>query len=385
MTTTITLLLNGSVFAPQDLGKKDILIAGNKIIAITEPGMLNDVKNIPNNSIINCDGMIITPGFIDCHVHATGGGGENGPTSRTPEAKLSELIESGITSLIGVLGTDSVSRSLENLLVKIRSLQEYGLSAWMYTGAYRYPSPTITGSVMQDIILIDQVIGVGELAISDHRGSYITTPELIRLATDARVAGMLAKKSGTVYCHMGGGKQGLKPILDALDQSDLPITAFLPTHMARNDMLYDQGKEWIAKGGFIDLTANANEEKTFSIINNYKKDNSNLGNILISSDAYGSFPRFNPAGKLIEIGVGKPFTLLEVLKDFINNKWPLDQSLPFFTSNVADYFGFTNKGRIRENFDADILILDKQYSLQYVIANGRVLKTPETVQKGFFD
>lgn len=45
------------------------------------------------------------------HVHITGGGGEAGPASRCPEAQLSKLISAGITTVVGVTGTDSVTRS----------------------------------------------------------------------------------------------------------------------------------------------------------------------------------------------------------------------------------------------------------------------------------
>lgn len=56
-------------------------------------------------------GLIAVPGFVDMHVHVAGGGGEAGPASRTPEARLSELLLAGITTVVGLTGTDSVSRS----------------------------------------------------------------------------------------------------------------------------------------------------------------------------------------------------------------------------------------------------------------------------------
>ena len=45
------------------------------------------------------------------HSHITGGGGEAGPASRCPEARLSELLDAGITTVVGVIGTDTVTRS----------------------------------------------------------------------------------------------------------------------------------------------------------------------------------------------------------------------------------------------------------------------------------
>jgi beta-aspartyl-dipeptidase (metallo-type) len=52
----------------------------------------------------------------------------------------------------------------------------------MYTGAYEYPPPTLTGGVRTDIMHIEQCVGVGEVAVSDSRSSAPTTQELARLA-----------------------------------------------------------------------------------------------------------------------------------------------------------------------------------------------------------
>lgn len=65
--------------------------------------------------------------------------------------------------------------SLENLRVKAVALKDDGLTAYMWSGCYRVPSPTITGSLIRDMVLVDEVVGAGEIAISDHRGSWPST------------------------------------------------------------------------------------------------------------------------------------------------------------------------------------------------------------------
>lgn len=54
----------------------------------------------------------------------TGGGGEGGPLTRAPELNFSELVEGGITSFVGVSGTDSETRPIEALMAKVRSLNQ---------------------------------------------------------------------------------------------------------------------------------------------------------------------------------------------------------------------------------------------------------------------
>ena len=117
------LIKNARVFAPKDLGVKDVLTVGEQIVAIGE----NLAPNLPDTETIDAKGMILTPGFFDQHIHVTGGGGEGGPATRTPEIVLSELIACGTTSVVGVSGTDFTTRSIPNLLAKVRALKAEGV------------------------------------------------------------------------------------------------------------------------------------------------------------------------------------------------------------------------------------------------------------------
>lgn len=223
------LLLNADVYAPEHLGKRDLLIEGEKLTRIEA-----DLRRYASaaDSVTDLHGRKVVPGYIDAHIHITGGGGEQGPASRCPECPLTALTLNGVTSVLGLLGTDGTSRSVENLLYKCRALNEEGVTVWMLTGSYQYPSPVMTGSVVRDIALIDRVVGC-KIALSDHRSSTLTVQELIRLASDVRMGGLISGKAGVLTIHMGSGKKGLKPLLDAIRESDIPVTTFWPTHMGR--------------------------------------------------------------------------------------------------------------------------------------------------------
>ena len=188
------------VYAPESLGRKDVLVAGSKIISIEDEINLSDSSFL---QIINCDGLKLIPGLVDAHVHIAGAGGEGGPSTRTPELQLSMLVEAGVTTVIGCLGTDGMTRSVESVLMKAKGLRAEGVSCWIYTGAYQVPTPTITGEIGKDIATIEEIIGVGEIAVSDHRSSWPTTEELTRITEHARVGGMLGGKAGIVNIHLG--------------------------------------------------------------------------------------------------------------------------------------------------------------------------------------
>ena len=124
------LVKNAEVYAPEYLGKKDVLICGGKIEKIQD-----EIGSLPVEcEVLDAEGKMLTPGFIDQHVHITGGGGEGSFHTRTPELQLSELVENGITTVIGLLGTDGITRSVENLYAKTKALCEEGVSAYMLTG-----------------------------------------------------------------------------------------------------------------------------------------------------------------------------------------------------------------------------------------------------------
>ena len=224
----ITLLKNAEVYAPAYLGKKDVLVIADKVVRIEDE--IIGYEGLPEVQVFDLAGKKLLPGYIDMHMHITGGGGEQGPASRVPEAMLSQITSCGITTVLGLLGTDGVTRSVENLVAKARALTEEGITAYCLTGAYGLPSPTITGSVEKDIMMVPPIIGT-KIAVSDHRSSNPQGEELIAIGSATRRGGMLANVAGLVTMHMGSGVGKLDPLFYALDHSDIPAKNFLPTHM----------------------------------------------------------------------------------------------------------------------------------------------------------
>ena len=246
----LTLFKNAQIYAPQYLGKKDILTGGKTILAISDhfdPPAGLEVHTV------DCNGLRLMPGLIDSHVHITGGGGEGGPASRMPELLLSMMLEGGVTTVIGCLGTDGITRTVESVLMKVKMLRAQGVSAWMYTGAYQVPPPTITGDVAKDIALFEEIIGVGEVAISDHRSSVPSVGELARITASARVAGMIGGKAGIVNMHMGDAIDPFRPIHEVVASTMMGYKQFVPTHCNRNSYIFEDAKEY-GKKGYVDIT-----------------------------------------------------------------------------------------------------------------------------------
>ncbi len=369
--TRLVLLRNGKVFAPEPWGYADICIAGERVLSVTEAATW--VSNMPTVSFDLSDRLIV-PGFIDLHVHLIGGGGEDGSTSRVPEINLSTLTSAGITTAVGVLGTDSITRTPEALLAKVKALRAEGLSAWMYTGAYHLPSPTITGSVSRDLALIDEVLGV-KVAISDHRSSQPTMHELARLAAEARVGGMLGRKPGIVHVHVGPGRAGLNPIVEVCARTEIPMGQFLPTHVSRSSALIAQGIKFVNSGGVIDLTAPSDPKAIVTVVQELVNAGVDLSKVTISSDGNGSRPLFSNDGELIGMTTGTVATLWDSVRTLVvEGVVSLTDALRLITTNPADRLGLSErKGRIEPGVDADIVILDRDLNIDKVFALGRLM------------
>ena len=383
------LIRNANVYAPESLGKKEILIGGNTILGISEKIGLPQGIDI---EIFDVNGLYVVPGLIDNHVHIAGAGGEGGPSTRTPELTLSRMFEAGVTTVIGCLGTDGLTRSVESVLMKAKSLRQEGASAWIWTGAYQVPVPSITGDAGRDIALIDEIIGVGELAVSDHRSSCPTTDELIRITSLARVGGMLGKKAGMVNIHLGDAKNPFAPLHEVVKHSELKYTQFLPTHCNRNDYIFEDSKIY-GKSGYVDITTSSwpyfqdEEIKPSKALKLLLGASVPSGHITFSSDSCGSLPGFDEQGRLVKLEMGLPSANLKELADSVlKENIPLETSLKVLTSNVASILKLSNKGFISSGKDADLLFLDSGMQMLHLLAMGKwVVKDGVVIRKGTYE
>lgn len=370
----LELVLNACVYAPEPLGTRHLLVGGERVLWLGA-----QLPALPSGLVdrtTDLEGRRVVPGLIDAHVHVTGGGGEAGFSSRVPPQPLSIFTRGGVTSVVGLLGTDDLVRTPEGLLATVRGLVEEGLSAWCYTGGYHVPPPTITGSVRGDLVHIDRMIGVGELAISDHRSSQPTYDELVRIASDAHVAGLMTGKAGVVHLHLGDGPRGLELLRRALDETELPPRVWFPTHANRNRRLFEEALELAGRGVPIDVTAFPVAEgddawSAADALERYWAAGLPPERITVSSDAGGCLPVFDADGRVAAMDVGRPRALGETIRALVAAGHPLEKVLPPFTSNVAATLRLPGKGRIAVGADADLVALDDEGRIADVMARGK--------------
>jgi len=370
----LTLIKNADIFTPEAIGVGYLLLGGGKILHIGHGKPDIDASWI--DEIVDVDGAPLGPGLIDCHVHITGGGGEDGFSTQAPPVPLTRFTRYGVTSVVGLLGTDDETRSTASLLARTRALREEGLSAWCWTGGYHVPPTTLTGSVRSDIVNIDCVIGLGELAVSDHRSSQPTFEELARLASEVHVAGLLSKKAGVIHFHLGDGSRGLALVRRLLDETELPPRVFHPTHVNRRKELFEEACELSRQNCVIDVTAFPVEEgeNAWSAADAWERFHQNscpAGNLTISSDGGGCLPHFDHNGEMVKMDFATSAGLPDTLRELTGKGHRLDAVLPAMTSNVARLLRLPGKGRIAEGFDADLVCFDPEHRVRHVMAGGR--------------
>ncbi|MDQ0219949.1 beta-aspartyl-peptidase [Peribacillus cavernae] len=389
----LILIKDAEVYAPDFLGKKDILLAGKQI------GFIKDHIEVPEQfvdiKVIDAKGKIAVPGFIDSHVHIIGGGGEGGYKTRTPEIQLTDATLSGITTLVGVIGTDGTTRTMPSLIAKARALEEEGITCYVHTGSYQVPVKTLTGKIEDDLILIDRVIGAGEIAIADHRSSQPTIEEMAKVASAARIGGLLSGKAGIVNIHVGDSPDQLYVIEQVIEKTEIPIHQFYPTHINRNHDLFEAGIKYANKGGFIDFTTSTIKEfieggevLASKALKRALDAGVDISRITFTSDGQASLPDFDENSYLRGMFIGKSSSLLREFRAAIMEEGvSIEDAIRVITANPARILKLTQKGSIQEGKDADLVLLNKETNeVDTVFAMGQMMvENGKAIAKGTFE
>ena len=388
---TLTLIRDANLYSPQPLGTRHILIGGGRILWIGDEQLELPVPLRSVSRVIDAAGRVTIPGLIDGHVHVTGGGGEAGFRTRVPAVPLSRFTSVGITTVVGLLGTDDVARGPGELLATVYALREEGLNAYGYAGGYHVPPATLTGSVRGDLVFVEALIGIGEVAISDHRSSQPTLDELLRIASECHVAGVMTGKAGVLHLHLGDGTRGLELVREALRTSELPPRVFNPTHVNRRRALFDEALELARQGSTVDITAFPVEEgedayAADEALERYLAAGAPADRVTISSDAGGCLPCFDAEGRVTHMDVGSSGALLETLRAALARGLALEAVLPALTTNPAKLLRLARKGTLAPGNDADLVVLDEQHRADTVVVRGEIhVKDRTCVRRGTFE
>ena len=378
----VKIIKNAEVYSPEYLGRKDILIGGEKILAIGE----NIEINLKDAVLIDARGKTVTPGLIDQHIHLTGAGGKHAFSSMTPEISVCELIQCGTTTVMGMLGTDGVTRSLQGLYAKVKGLEQEGISAYMLTGYFGYPTSTMLDSVLEDMIFIDKVIGC-KTAISDERASFPTENELLKLLRQVHVGGLTSGKGGILHIHLGALESRMDILLDLVKKDHFPIRHISPTHVGRTKALFEQAIEFAKLGGMIDIsTGGTKYDLPYKQVLYALEKGVSIDNMTFSSDGNAGMAKKDENGNIIRLYKAPvDLNLKQVILLIQEAGMSISDAFKLITTNPARNLSLSHKGKVATGFDADLCFFDPQFNLTDVISRGNIMmKNSEIIKTNHY-
>ncbi len=353
----LKLIVNGEVYTPDPVGKQPVFLSDGKIAKVGPINRRALEELGAECEVIDASGCIIVPGFIDPHAHLLGGSGEDGFATQTPEFFIGELVPFGITTVVGALGVDTTMKTMAGLLAKAKALNEQGLNAFIWTGGYNVPPTSVMATVREDIMFLEEVIGTGEIAISDLRGMNSSSLELANVVTDTYVGGMLARKAGVTHFHVGEADRRLAPLREILDNHDVEPACIYPTHVQRNEKLMEEAVELTKRGCNIDV--DTIERDLAKWLRFYRDRGGDPACMTASSDASISSPR----------------TLSEQVRGCVTEHgFKLEEVLPLVTRNTARILKLERKGTLEKGKWGDLLMLEKgTLEIVHVLSRGEFM------------
>jgi beta-aspartyl-dipeptidase (metallo-type) len=353
----LTLIENAEVYAPAPIGRQSVLLVNDRIGAVGRVDRRAVEALGVEHEVVDAAGCVAVPGFIDPHEHLLGGSGEKGFATQTPEIQLTEIVPYGITTVVGVLGVDTTMKTLAGLLAKVKGLAEQGLSAFMWTGGYNVPPTTVLGSPREDVMFIQEVIGCGEVAISDERATDPDPRELARLVHDVHVGGMLSRKAGVTHFHVGSGERRMRCLHEVLDKERFQVEAewLYATHITRSEDLMREAIELAEQGAAVDI--DTVEQDLAKWLRFYFDNGGDPARLTVSSDSGTSAPRV---------------FYEQLCKAVVEHRIPLERVLPLVTENTARVLKLAGKGRLEPGKDADVVVMRRDsLDVVEVFAKGK--------------
>ncbi len=365
-----------ALHAPADLGAQELLVGGGKILAIGAD--LSAVAHALGAKDIDAPGRII-PGLVDQHMHFTGGGDGDGPLARMPELAFTQIACAGITTAVGLLGSEVEAHNLNQLLRKAHELQGQGLSTLIYTGSMQLPAPFLTSSIRSDIVLIDKVIGA-KSAIAERIFPNMNFPALAALAGELLQAKANSGKASVLHLHVGRLKSGLETVFELVERLDFPPGQVVPTHINRAPTitpLFEHGIRFARAGGTIDFTCCLGPLDQLPVgmdcveaVSRALDAGVPLDNITLSGDSGVAVPDGQGGMRAVPPSI----LFRDVRRLACEGGLGWSRALQVATVNPARVLGLAGqKGTIAVGADADFVFLDDEDRIASVMASGRFI------------
>lgn len=336
--------------------KKNILI---------EDGIIKKIDNClsaKDANILDMNNLILSPGFIDVHVHCF-------PEGTTISSIPDEIgVKRGVTTVIdaGTAGADTFDKFYHNFISTSKTRV--------------FSCLNISTNGLETLSELDDMNKIDFLKISDTLRKY--SNEIVALKV--RASSSVVKSNGILpivrgkeianileiplVVHIGNGPPAVENVLNLLGNNDIVTHSYnnKKNNLVREGKVINEVVEAKKRGVFFDL---GHGSASFSFTTGREALADNFEVDLISTDIYDKNLKEPVKG------------LIHTLNKMIGLGIPVDKCIEKVTSEAAKIFKLKNLGELKVGYNADFSIFDLENGVLHLKdSDGEILKTNQFIQ-----
>ncbi len=367
-------ILNAKIFIDDKIIEDNVLLFDHKIVNIVEEIDLTDIETI------DAKGAYVSAGFIDLHIHGSGGADVMDATPDTLETISSTLLQTGTTSFLATtmtMSSEAIDKALQNIQLHADKVSGANVIGIHLEG----PFINADKHGAQDKVYVQSP----NMALIEN---YMNEVKMITLAPEIEGSEHFVKQLTKEYPHVilsiGHSDASYEESQESFAWGISHVT-----HLFNAMNPYHHRKPGIVGAVFdsdvtCDIIADLvhTHPTTLELVQKVKKEK-----LILITDAMRAgcmkCGTYDLGGRSVEVNEGK--AVLEdgtlagsVLKmnDALSNmrkytSMDLVEIVNSVTKIPAAKLGMT-KGELREGYDADIVIFDENFSIISTIVNGEV-------------
>ncbi len=372
-----TALLNAKLIIDDSVVEDKILLFDNKIIDIVDDIMVSDNDNI---EIIDVKGAYVSAGFIDLHIHGSGGVDVMDATEEALEILSTTLVKTGTTSFLATTMTMS-TQDIDNALQNIKN-----------------HGKNVTGAEIIGVHLEGPFINTSKHGAQDKEyvqtanfqliENYMDEVKMITLAPEVQgnksFIKYLRKEHPHIILSIGHSNATYEEC-----QESFTWGISHATHLFNAMGPYHHRKPGIVGAVFdsnvtCDIIADLvhTHSSVLELVQKNKKDK-----LILITDAMRAgcmkCGTYDLGGRTVEVAEGKALledgtlagSVLKMNEALANmskyTSMTLTEIVNTVTSIPAKRLAI-NKGRLKVGYDADIVIFDENFSIITTIIQGKV-------------
>ncbi len=367
-------ILNAKIFIDDKIIEDKILLFDHKVVNIVDKIDLTDIETI------DAKGAYVSAGFIDLHIHGSGGADVMDATPDALETISSTLLQTGTTSFLAT----TMTMSSEDIDKALQNIQLYATK--------------VSGAHILGIHLEGPFINISKHGAQDKEyvqspntaliENYIQEVKMITLAPEIEGAEGFVKLLTKEYPHIilsighsdASYEESQKSFSWGISHATHLFNAMNPYHHRKPGIVGAVFDSDVTCDIIADLVHT--HPSTLELVQKVKKEK-----LILITDAMRAgcmkCGTYDLGGRSVEVDEGKAIledgtlagSVLKMNDALLNMKTHTSMSLIEIVNSVtkipARKLG-VHKGELREGYDADIVIFDEKFSIISTIVNGEV-------------